>query len=54
VANLWPEVGKLPNPKDKVENDLHKAVCSGKVTLAAAQQAIASDWMTAEAKLGVS
>jgi hypothetical protein len=54
AANLWPEVGKLPNPKDKVENDLHKAVCSGKVTLAAAQQAIASDWMTAEAKLGVS
>lgn len=53
VANLWPEVGKLPNPKDSVENALHKAVCAGKVTLAAAQQAIASDWQTAEAKLGL-
>ena len=52
-ANLWPEIGKVPNPKDKVENALHDAVCSGKVTLAAAQQAIASDWTTAEQRLGV-
>lgn len=54
AANLWPEVGKVPNPKDSVENALHKAVCSGKVTLAAAQQAIASNWLTAETKLGLS
>ncbi|WP_051450173.1 HNH endonuclease signature motif containing protein [Actinospica robiniae] len=54
VANLWPEIGKLPNPKDKVENDLREEVCSGKVSLAAAQKAIAADWMTAEAQLGVS
>lgn len=54
VTNLWPEVGKQPNPKDKVENDLRKAVCSGKVSLAAAQKAIASDWLTAEKSLGVS
>ena len=53
AANLWPEVGKIPNPKDTVENDLHDAVCSGKVTLAAAQQAIASDWTTAEQRLGL-
>jgi hypothetical protein len=53
IANLWPEVGKQPNPKDAVENALHKAVCSGTVTLAAAQQAIASDWETAEARLGI-
>lgn len=53
VANLWPEVGSLPNPKDSVENDLHAAVCSGKVTLAAAQQAIASNWQTAEAVLRI-
>lgn len=53
TANLWPEVGKIPNPKDKVENALHDAVCSGKVTLAAAQQAIASDWTTAEQRLGL-
>jgi hypothetical protein len=54
VANLWPEVGKIPNPKDKIENDLHRAVCKGTVKLAAAQQAIADDWTTAEKKLGLS
>ncbi len=53
ITNLWPEVGSLPNPKDKVENALHRAVCEGKVSLRAAQKAIASDWMTAEAKLGL-
>jgi hypothetical protein len=53
IGNLWPEVGPLPNPKDSVENRLHTAVCSGKVTLAAAQQAIATDWITAEHVLGL-
>jgi hypothetical protein len=53
ITNLWPEVGKQPNPKDKVENSLNHAVCEGKVSLAAAQNAIASDWITAEAKLGL-
>ena len=53
ITNLWPEVGSLPNPKDKVENALHRAVCDGKVSLRAAQRAIAADWMTAEAKLGL-
>jgi len=53
VANLWPEVGKIPNPKDSVENALHKAVCAGKVSLTAAQQAIAVDWQTAESVLGI-
>ena len=54
IANLWPEVGTLPNPKDKVENDLHRAVCAGRVKLSAAQLAIATDWTTAESKLGLS
>jgi len=54
VTNLWPEAGSLPNPKDKVENDLKDAVCSGKVPLDAARQAIASDWTTAEHVLGLS
>lgn len=54
IANLWPEVGpESGNPKDRVENDLHAAVCSGKVRLADAQQAIAQDWTTAEHQLGV-
>jgi hypothetical protein len=51
--NLWPEPGASPNAKDKVENALNKAVCSGKVPLAAAQHAIATDWMTAESSLGI-
>ncbi len=54
ITNLWPEVGTVPNPKDKVENALHKAVCEGKVTLTAAQRAIAANWQTAESSLGLS
>lgn len=54
ATNLWPESPPTPNPKDKVENALHRAVCDGRVTLAAAQRAIARDWMTAESVLGLS
>jgi hypothetical protein len=43
AANLWPEIGPLPNPKDSVENALNHAVCSGRVSLRAAQRAIAAD-----------
>ena len=53
AANLWPEIGPLPNPKDSVENALNHAVCSGRLTLRAAQRAIAADWMTAESVLAV-
>jgi hypothetical protein len=51
--NLWPEPGTIPNAKDKVENDLNDAVCSGKVKLVDAQHAIATDWTTAEKLLGI-
>jgi hypothetical protein len=54
ITNLWPELGSLPNPKDKVENALHRAVCDGRVSLRAAQRAIAGNWMTAETRLGLS
>jgi len=53
ATNLWPESPPTPNPKDKVEDALHAAVCDGRVTLAAAQNAIASDWLTAEKTLGI-
>ncbi len=59
VANLWPEQdiggrgGYLANAKDSVEDALHDAVCSGKVTLGAAQEAIARNWTTALAVLGL-
>ncbi|MEU2874528.1 hypothetical protein ABZ769_35985 [Streptomyces olivoreticuli] len=60
--NLWvepPPPGHKPgggpnNPKNQVENKLHTAVCSGKTKLADAQQAIATDWTSALAKLGLS
>lgn len=53
ATNLWPESPPTPNPKDKVEDVLNAAVCSGRVSLTAAQDAIASDWLTAEKKLGI-
>ncbi len=57
AGNLWPERNDHPagaiNSKDLVENALNKAVCSHTVTLAAAQAAIATDWTTALATLGL-
>jgi hypothetical protein len=58
TRNFWPEKNDHPSPrylnsKDRVENDLHAAVCSGRVPLAAAQAAITSDWTTAEQRLGI-
>lgn len=46
-ANLWPEFGPIPNPKDKVENRLHALVCTGKVTIEQAQHDIALNWKDA-------
>jgi hypothetical protein len=58
VHNLWPEPSDDPghgtsNTKDSVEIALNHAVCSGRVPLAAAQHAIATDWTTAEQHLGL-
>lgn len=57
AGNLWPEHNDHPkgaiNSKDLVENALNKAVCDNQVTLAAAQNAIATDWTTALATLGL-
>ncbi|MGW2698397.1 hypothetical protein [Streptomyces sp. NPDC001296] len=62
ARNLWVEPadpghrpgGGINNKKDPVEMKLHTAVCSGKVTLAGAQQTIVIDWCTAPSKLGLS
>jgi len=51
--NLWVEPGKIPNPKDAVENKLNEAVCSGLIQLAAAQKAIAANWVTAFDDVGL-
>lgn len=45
--NLWPEPGGSPNPKDRLENRLHSQVCSGRLSLHAAQVEIATDWVRA-------
>lgn len=43
--NLWPEPGTSPNPKDAVENELHREVCAGEMSLARAQHILAGDWV---------
>ena len=45
--NLWPEPGTSPNPKDELEYRLRTRVCHGQIKLAAAQLAIARDWVSA-------
>ena len=47
MTNFWVEAGKIPNPKDKVENQLHAMVCAGKISLHNAQLDIAHNWTTA-------
>jgi hypothetical protein len=52
TSNLWPEPNAtnatgVNNPKDPVENQLHTAICSGKISLVDAQKAIATNWTTA-------
>ncbi len=47
ARNLWPEPGGSPNLKDALENRLHARVCTGAMSLAAAQLAVARDWVTA-------
>ncbi|HEX7443964.1 MAG TPA: hypothetical protein VF320_08765 [Acidimicrobiales bacterium] len=58
AANLWLEPNDNPaatsthNAKDALENTLNDLVCSGSLTLAAAQQAIATDWVAAARRFG--
>jgi hypothetical protein len=53
AANLWPEPYNVTDGarvKDRIENKLHSLVCAHTLTLAAAQQAIATNWWTAYQK----
>jgi hypothetical protein len=48
VRNLWPQpYGGKWNAvmKDRAENEAHKRVCSGKITLEYAQHAISTNWI---------
>jgi hypothetical protein len=51
--NLWPEPGASPNPKDRLENLLHRLVCNGSLGLRAAQREIAGDWVAAYHRRGL-
>jgi hypothetical protein len=52
IHNLWPEPATTSSTwnahvKDALEERLHALVCAGKLDLATAQSAIASDWIAA-------
>ncbi|MDH6242708.1 hypothetical protein [Mycobacterium sp. OTB74] len=50
VANLWPELWDGPlgaHEKDRLEDRLHAYVCTGRMTLADAQNVFATDWVSA-------
>ena len=58
ASNLWPEPNRsgattVDNPKDSVEDAANHAVCDREITLAAAQQAIAANWVALGQELGV-
>ena len=53
VANLWFEVGPIPNPKDGTENTLNHATCHGLISLVTAQSTIAHRWPTAVEDAGL-
>ena len=58
AANLWVEPNDNPaatsayNGKDTLENKLKALVCAGSLSLAAAQSAIATNWVAAAQKYG--
>jgi hypothetical protein len=55
-ANLWPEPhagSENAYSKNSVENRLERAVCDGEASLVDAQDALVSDWTTAESVLGL-
>ncbi len=47
AGNLWPEPAPSFHVKDILENRLHALVCAGRLDLATAQHAIATDWQAA-------
>ena len=50
--NLWPQPAPQFKEKDRLENELHRLVCSGQMPLAEAQREIARDWRALERRLG--
>ena len=55
IANLWPEAAQAVagfRQKDVLENALHRDVCAGRLSLAAAQRQIATNWVAAYRAVG--
>lgn len=52
IQNLWPQPYSSPgaHEKDKLENWLHKAVCSGQMSLVDAQTEIRTNWVASYRK----
>ena len=54
LKNLWPQSYKTQpwnaHVKDKLENELHRLICAGKIDMATAQRDIATDWIAAYKK----
>ena len=54
IRNLWPQSYRTQpwnaHVKDKLENELHRLVCAGKLDLPTAQHDIATDWIAAYKK----
>ena len=54
ISNLWPEPAASTawnmRAKDALENRLHQMVCRGNISLATAQQDLATDWISAYKK----
>lgn len=58
IGNLWPEIYDInvggfnegAHTKDALENKLHSLMCSGKLTMTQAQNAIRGDWRVAYKK----
>jgi hypothetical protein len=51
--NRWPQPQAKPNPKDRIEIALHEGVCKGMISLSTAQQALATNWVTAADAAGL-
>ncbi len=54
IKNLWPESYETTpwnaRVKDKLENELHRLVCSGQMDLKTAQQEVSTDWIASYKK----
>lgn len=50
MSNLWPQPWDQARLKDRLENRLHKLVCSGELDIRTAQREIADDWVASYLK----